>query len=191
RPRGELIAAPEGDYKNAPPAEPGRFDGEGNAAVAASEGVATQGRVDPTQLPEQPAAPVAAAPKNAASVPVKGAVAAAPRAVTQSGPVPAAGAATAATAGAAGAATAGAAGAATGGGMIQLGAFASEATAVRAWDSMKARFSWLGPVNRSIVSADVNGRTVYRLRAAAGSSSAARDLCSRLRVAGENCIVLP
>jgi hypothetical protein len=74
---------------------------------------------------------------------------------------------------------------------VQLGAFASEATAARAWDSLKGRFSWLGPVNRSIVAGDVNGRTVYRLRAAAGSASAARDLCSRLRVAGEDCLVMP
>jgi cell division protein FtsN len=79
---------------------------------------------------------------------------------------------------------------ATGGGMVQLGAFASEATAARAFDSLKARFSWLAPVNRTIVAAQVNGRTVYRLQAAAGSASAAQTLCNRLRVAGENCILV-
>jgi hypothetical protein len=41
------------------------------------------------------------------------------------------------------------------------------------------------------VAGEVNGRTVYRLRASAGSSSAARDLCGRLRIAGEDCLILP
>ncbi len=174
RPRGELIAAPEGDYKIEPKGEPGRFDGNGNVAVAATEGVTPVGQVDPNRLPERPVPPPVAAGANRASP------AAAARATTAranaDGP-PATATATAA--------------AATGGGTIQLGAFASEATAARAWDSLKSRFSWLGPVNRTIAAAEVNGRAVYRLRAAAGSASAARDLCARLRVAGENCIVLP
>jgi hypothetical protein len=90
-------------------------------------------------------------------------------------------------------AAAAAAPAAAGGtsGTVQLGAFASEGAAARAWDTLKRRFEWLAPVNRTIVPATVNGRTVYRLQAAAGSSSAARNLCARFRVAGENCIVLP
>ena len=180
RPRGELIAAPQGDYRLEPKGEPGRFDGDGNAAIAASEGVATDGRVDPNQLPEQPVAPaVAVAANRTVPAPVTAArpaptaarssTAVAPTAATPASPAPAA----------------------TGGGTVQLGAFASEATAARAWDALKGRFSWLGPVNRNIVAAQVGGRTVYRLRAAAGSASAARSLCARLRVAGENCIVLP
>lgn len=183
RPRGELIAAPEGDYKVAPAAEPGRFDGEGNVAVAAAEGVSTPGNVDASQLPEQPVAPAAgAAPVTATpAAPTKGAIAlptARPTGSTGAG-------STSATAAPAPAATA------SGGGMVQIGAFASEATAARAWDSLKGRFTWLANVNRSIVPAQVNGRTVYRLRGAAGSASAARDLCARMRVAGENCIVVP
>ncbi|MEK6541839.1 MAG: hypothetical protein AABZ45_06945, partial [Pseudomonadota bacterium] len=35
-------------------AEPGRFDGDGDVAVAASEGVTPVGTVDPNKLPEQP-----------------------------------------------------------------------------------------------------------------------------------------
>ncbi|MEQ1725736.1 MAG: SPOR domain-containing protein [Sphingopyxis sp.] len=174
RPNGELIAAPEGDYRNPAPAEPGRFDGDGDVAVAASEGVTPVGTVDPNKLPEQPIAPVVAAGPN--------------RAAPAARPAPAAPTARASAAPARPAATPPAV---SGGGTIQLGAFASEATAARAWDSLKARFAWLGPVNRSIAPADVGGRTVYRLRAAAGSARAARDLCNRLRVAGENCIVLP
>ncbi|MEQ1509237.1 MAG: SPOR domain-containing protein [Sphingopyxis sp.] len=181
RPRGELIAAPEGDYRNPAPAEPGRFDGDGDVAVAASEGVRPVGTVDPNRLPEQPIAPiVAGGPNRAHPAPA----AAATRATAPARPVAAPARANATT-------PATASPAATGGGTIQLGAFASEATAAHAWDSLKSRFAWLGPVNRSIAAAEVNGRTVYRLRAAAGSASAARDLCARLRVAGENCIVLP
>lgn len=179
RPRGELIAAPEGDFKVAPQGEPGRFDGDGNAAIAASEGVATSGRVDPDQLPEQPVAPAVAAGTSRSAPASSAAPRLAPTAARTS--------AAAAPATPVAAAPA----AATGGGTVQLGAFASEATAARAWDSLKSRFAWLAPVNRSIVAAEVGGRTVYRLRAAAGSASAARSLCSRLRVAGENCIVLP
>ena len=196
RPRGELIAAPEGNYRVPPPAEPGRFDGDGNIAVAAAEGVETPGQVDPNQLPEAPVPPAvasggASAPTIAtpASRPAtlpqpKGVVASAPVAATRP-------AAATPVAPAARPATAPAAAAGTGSGTIQLGAFASEATAARAWDDLKGRFAWLGPVNRSIVAGEVNGRTVYRLRASAGSSSAARDLCGRLRIAGEDCLILP
>lgn len=187
--RGELIAAEDTPYKVAPPNEPGRFDGDGTVAVAAAEGVQPVGTVDPARLPEQPVPPPVAngiTPK-AAPAPVAKGPAAAPKAAT---PAPQPAAATRSTATATSAPTAPVA-ASTGGGTVQLGAFASEATAARAWDGLKTRFEWLALVNRSIVAAEVNGRTVYRLRAAAGTNSAARTLCNRLRVAGENCIVLP
>jgi hypothetical protein len=179
--RGELIAAPEGPYKGPPEAEKARFDGDGTVAVAASEGIRPEGTVDPNRLPEQPIPPAVAAGRQPAP-------AAAPKAAT---PQPQAAARSVAAAAAP--ATAAAAPAPAGGtsGTVQLGAFASESAAARAWDSLKRRFEWLAPVNRSIVPATVNGRTVYRLQAAAGSSTAARNLCARFRVAGENCIVLP
>lgn len=208
RPRSEIIAAPAGPVRVAPPEERGRFDGDGNAAVAAAEGVRTTGQVDPSQLPEAPVAPPAAtgraAPRPESSTPVNRPTqtaqaqtpAAAPAAARTTARPAAAGTSASApvrssTAPAPGA-TRGAAPAAAPatGGMIQLGAFASEATANRAWSGLKERFTWLAPVNASVASAEVNGRTVYRLRAAAGSSSNARNLCNRLRVAGENCIVL-
>ena len=180
---GELIAAPEGPYKVAPKAEPGRFDGEGNVAVAAAEGVQPSGTVDAARLPENPvppalrpmAAPVDQ-PKAAAtrSTGPNGATRPVPARVTTAPPAAPAATAPAATTGT--------------GGTIQLGAFDSERSAASAWDSLKTRFSWLGPVNRSITPATVNGRTFYRLRASAGAN--ARDYCNRLRVAGESCIVL-
>lgn len=210
RPRGELIAAPEGNYKVTPAAEPGRFDGDGNASVAATEGVPTTGTVDPARMPEQPKAPPPATPAASPATEVaksgatttKGATPPARTAAAIPAPAAPAGAtvsarpapafspavATAAPRGVATAAPAPAPAPASG--TIQLGAFASEATAARAWDSLKARFTWLAPVNRSIVPATVNGRTVYRLRANAGTASAAEALCARFRVAGENCNIV-
>ena len=178
RPRGEVIAAPEGDYKLPANAEPGRFDGEGDVAVNAAEGQQPTGRVDPNAVPEQPVTtPPPAAPARPAQT-------ARPAATAPTAPArPAAPANTAA--------PAPPANAATGGAMIQLGAFASEATATAAWTGLQGRFSWLANVNRTIQPANVNGRTVYRLRANAGTAAAARDFCGRLRIAGENCIVLP
>lgn len=184
RPRGELIAAADGDYKMPAEPEKGRFDGEGNVAIAASEGAQTNGRVDPTRLPEQPviAPPVAVRPAPTPKVtPTRPATT----------PVRPAAPAAAGTAAATAAVAPAAAPAATGGTMIQLGAFANEAAATRAWDSLKGRFTWMATATRTVTPASVGGRTVYRLRTSAGTAAAARDWCGRLRVAGENCIVLP
>jgi hypothetical protein len=174
RPRGEVIAAPEGDYKIAANAEPGRFDGEGDVAVSAADGQQPTGRVDPNALPEQPVTTARPATPVHPAPPARPAAGAAARPAAPASP-----------------ANSASANAPTGGAMIQLGAFASEATAASAWSSLQGRFSWLANVNRTIQSANVNGRIVYRLRANAGSAATARDFCGRLRVAGENCIVLP
>ncbi len=174
--RGELIAAPTDPYKVPAPPEKGRFDGEGNAAAAAAEGVPTPGRVDASRVPEQPVPPVAGAPR----VAVAPAASPRPASATPARAAPVAAASATAPAAAA---------PATGGSTIQIAAFSSEAAAARAWDGLKARFAWLASVNRSIAPATVNGRTVYRLQAQAGSPAAATALCQRLRVAGENCII--
>jgi hypothetical protein len=55
---------------------------------------------------------------------------------------------------------------------------------------MSKRFGYLAERTQSIVKADVNGRTFYRLRVGTGSPAEAKDVCSRLRVAGENCLVV-
>ncbi len=183
RPRGELIAAPAGPVRVPAPAEPGRFDGDGNVAVAAAEGVVTPGRVDTSKMTEQPVAPPAAAVAIAPAIPAATAKATTPAVqpapatpipvkATRPADVPTPAASVPAT------------------GTIQLGAFENEATAAAAWNRLKGRFDWLAPFNRTITPARVNGRTFYRLRAAAGTTRAAQDLCARLRVAGENCLVL-
>ena len=76
---------------------------------------------------------------------------------------------------------------AAGGATIQLGAFDSAAQANAAWKAMSGRFSYLAPLSQSVQTAEVNGRTFHRLRA---SGPDARDVCRRLEVAGESCIVV-
>ncbi|WP_157219295.1 SPOR domain-containing protein [Flavisphingomonas formosensis] len=77
-----------------------------------------------------------------------------------------------------------------GGGQVQLGAFSSEAAANKAWASLSGRFGFLGGLGKSVTQVKTDSGTLYRLRASAGSSSAASTLCSKLRVAGESCSVV-
>ena len=172
----ELIAAPEGDYK-VKPGDPGgmKVEGEGDSAFAASEGADTKGAINVDAVPE---APVAAQPKQqqpaarqAPSQQQPTQVAAAPK----QAPAPAA------------AAPKPAAPAAAGGATVQLGAFSSQASANNAWKAMSGRFKYLAPLSHSVMSAQVGGKTLYRLRA---SGPGAKDLCGRLRVAGESCVVI-
>ena len=71
------------------------------------------------------------------------------------------------------------------GSVIQLGAFANQAQAERAWSALSARFPSVGAMNKMIV--PFSGG--IRLRASAASPAAARDACQALKVAGENCFV--
>ena len=59
---GELIAAPEGGYKEAPTDREGKsFEGEGDAAFAASEGKKVDAKIDPAKAKEAAAAAAAGA----------------------------------------------------------------------------------------------------------------------------------
>ncbi|MCA1199959.1 SPOR domain-containing protein [Sphingomonas sp. R647] len=172
---GALINAQEGSYK-VKPDEPGgmKVEGEGDTVFAASEGATTNGSVDVSAVPETPV-DGKAAPK-ARLAPVKGAS----RVVApiQSGSVPKAAAPTQAAPGpSAGSAT------------IQLGSFPSEAEANVAWTRLAKRFSYLAPLGKGIAKADVNGKTFYRLRVNAGSNGQARELCGKLKAAGEACFL--
>lgn len=65
---GELIAAQEGDYKVAPTDREGKnFEGEGDAAFAASEGKKVGASIDPAKAKAAEAAPAAAAAAPAAT----------------------------------------------------------------------------------------------------------------------------
>lgn len=179
---GELIAAPEGDYKQAPESPGGmQVAGQGDVAYSASEGADVNSAIDLTALPETPVTepqapaaiepapvpaprpkpvPVAAKlPVPAKPVPVKPVPIAAPVEVAPSA-----------------------------GGTIQLGAFSSEAKANAAWKSLSGRFSFLGGLASSVTPVASGGGTLYRLRAGAGGD--AKGVCAKLRVAGESCVVL-
>jgi len=77
----------------------------------------------------------------------------------------------------------------TGSGALQLGAFSSSAKADATWTALSKRFSYLAGLSKSVQKVERDGTTLYRLRAVGVDRSAATDLCSRLKVAGEECIV--
>lgn len=190
RGQGELIAAQEGDYKVAPKNDAAKtFEGEGDASFAASEGVLPAGKVDPTRMPEEPAATpaereaAAKAEKKAEADKAAAAKAAAKTAPAEKGKPVATSVKTAEAATKAAPAPAGSA-------MIQLGAFSSDEAAAKAWINLTKRFAYLSGLNKSVSPATVDSGKVYRLRAVAGTTANAQSLCGKLRVAGENCVVV-
>lgn len=187
---GELIAAPRGDYKVAPIDDAAKtFEGEGDSSFAASEGALPAGKVDPTRMPEEPAATPAereAAAKAATKVAknknvgphannARDSSADMGQAKPVTPPVKTAN---------------GGSVAPTGSATIQLGAFSSEAAATKAWTNMSKRFAYLAELPKSVSPATVDGNKVYRLRAGAGTNANAENLCAKLRVAGENCVIV-
>ena len=173
---GALIAAPEGPYKVKPVEEGGmKVEGQGDVVFQTSQGAQVEGALDLDAVPETPVTrapapqptPEPQAGKSASATVSEGndrlVAKAPPTTVAPEGPA---------------------------GATIQLGAFPSQATAKKTWESMSKRFGYLADRSQSIIKADVNGRTYYRLRVTAGSASEAKDLCARLRVAGENCLVV-
>jgi hypothetical protein len=195
-----LIAAQPGPYK-VKPTEPGGMDvkGQGDSSYAASEGADPNAKIDLSAVPEAPiakgkpapaAAPAAPAPAPTKAVEVaKATPAPAPVAVK---PVPAKPAPVVAKAEtpkpkAEPAKTETASAPSGPGGSIQLGAFSSEAKANEAWKSLSGRFGYLGALNKAVSQVSSNGKTVYRLRA---SGAGASSVCSKLKVAGESCLVV-
>lgn len=170
--QGELIAAQQGDYKVAPTDDAARtFEGEGDASFAVSEGGAPAAKVDPSRMPEEPAvSPEAQAEAAAKAAEAKSAPAKAKEETKAEKPAPKPAAAAP--------------------GTIQLGAFSSEGAANKAWGTLSKRFAYLGELNRSVSPAKIDSGTVYRLRVSTGSSEKAADVCGKLRVAGENCVVV-
>lgn len=163
---GALIAAQEGDYKVKPDDAGGmKVEGEGDTAIATSNGAGTgNAAIDMKALPEQPIAGRKAA---AAST---GAGAA--RTVTAiPSALPSAGAS------------------ASGGALVQLGSFPDEASANTAWGKTSKKLAFLAPLGKSVQAAQVNGRTVYRLRVNAGSAGQASAVCGKLKAAGEACFI--
>ena len=73
---------------------------------------------------------------------------------------------------------------------LQLGAFSSSARAREAFKSLSGRYAYLAGMEPLIVTVASDGKTLYRLRTTAPSPQAARDICGRLKVAGEACSVV-
>jgi len=132
---GEVIAAPEGDYK-VRPGDPGGLNtsGDGDVSAAASTGQQPQGSLNVNAVSEQPVTKAAPAPPTPAAQP-------APQ------PAPARAAAQPAPSGP----------------TIQLGAFSSQAGANAAWRALAGRFRYLAPLAHNVQ--QVPGRPLYRLRA--------------------------
>ena len=157
----ELIHAAPGPYKVKPPT-PGGLDisSESQTAFETSAGEDRDAQLDTSKLPQ------GAVVKPPEEQPTAGAET--PKAPPAASEVPPE---TKATGGA--------------GSVIQLGAFANQAQAERAWTALSSRFPSIAAMNKMIVPF-AHG---IRLRAAAASSADAKQACDTLRAAGENCFV--
>ena len=72
---------------------------------------------------------------------------------------------------------------------VQVGAYASRERAELGWQTLVGRHEALQGVSHRVVQGTVDGSTVYRLQAVAGSGGAARDLCDALKANGADCQV--
>lgn len=156
----ELIRAPAGAYKIKPP-NPGGLDitGESETAFETSAGEDKNSQLDLNKLPETPVAkPAKVEPKPEAPAQAK-----APQASERPSSPPAGGS----------------------GSVVQLGAFANQAQAERAWTALSARFPSVAALGKMVV--PFSGG--IRLRAGAASPAEARQVCQTLKAAGENCFV--
>ena len=161
-----LIKAPATPYK-IKPQNPGGLDisGESETAFETSAGEDKDSHLDLNKLPETPVAkPVKQQPQPEAQAP----------AAKESKP-PAREEKPAAEAKPTGGS----------GSVVQLGAFANQAQAERAWTALSTRFPSVGALNKMIV--PFSGG--IRLRAGATSPTDARQVCQTLKAAGENCFV--
>ena len=155
----ELIKAPAGPYK-VKPDNPGGLDvaGESETAFETSAGEDKDSQLDLGKMPETPVAkPPKVEPKPATAEQPKPAASTPPEAQPTGGS----------------------------GSVVQLGAFANQAQAERAWTALSARFSSVAGLNKMILPFPGG----IRLRAGASSPAEARQVCQALKAAGENCFV--
>lgn len=174
---GELIKAPAGDYK-VKPDEPGgmKVEGEGDTVFATSQGSASNSSINVGAIAEAPVQGTRAAEPGSNVPGTKNAKLAIPGPTIVGSNAPVAGPKHAPARPGSGS-------------LIQLGAFPNEAGANTAWARLSKRFSYLASLGKSVERGEVNGRAVWRLRVNAGSNPQARELCGRLKVAGENCFI--
>ena len=163
----ELIKAEPGPYKVKPP-NPGGLDvqGESETAFETSAGEDKDSKLDLSKVPEQP---VAKPPKEAPAT-VQPGFSTEIKAPAKPKPAPAPEPQPPNVAH---------------GSVIQLGAFANQAQAERAWTALSSRFPAIGSMGKLII--PFSGG--IRLRATAGSPAEAKQACQMLKAAGENCFV--
>lgn len=155
----ELIRAPAQPYKVKPP-NPGGLDitGESQTAFETSAGEDKDAQLDLNKMSGSPPPKPVTAEGASQSVPAKEAKEpVAPKTEPTGAP----------------------------GSVVQLGAFANQAQAERAWTALSARFPSVAALNKMIVPYPGG----IRLRGAAASSADAKQVCQTLRSAGENCFV--
>lgn len=160
----ELIRAEPGPYK-VRPSDPGGLDvaGDSETAYSTSAGEDPDAALDVRKLPEEMTPLPVETPQ--AATPSK------PVAPKEDKPAPAEPTAPAAPSGP----------------TIQLGAYASTVKADTAWKLLSGRFSEVAALNKVVVTANVGGKSVYRLRAS-GSSDQTKAACAALKAAGESCL---
>lgn len=164
----ELIRAEPGPYK-VKPDDPGGLDvaGESQTAFETSAGEDPDSALDMNKLPQGVEAP---APEPAADAPVEPKPKTLPPNETREpAPDDEPGA--------------------PAGPSVQLGAYASTIKAETAWGMLSSRFPAVASLRKSVVSATVNGRSIYRLRAS-GSADQTRAACAALKAAGESCLAV-
>ena len=157
--RPELIHAPPGPYK-VKPLNAGGLDisSESETAFETSAGEDRNAQLDTSKLPKGVVPkPAAGQPTTVKPNETKPAVAVEPEVKATGGT----------------------------GSIIQLGAFANQAQAERAWTALSARFPTIAAMNKMIVPFPGG----IRLRAGASSADDARQACQTLKAAGENCFV--
>ncbi|HVF37842.1 MAG TPA: SPOR domain-containing protein [Sphingomicrobium sp.] len=155
----ELIRAEPGPYK-VKPEDPGGLDvaGDSETAYSTSAGEDPDAALDVRKLPQD----MAPAPSEPATPPKP--VPTPPKPAPEES-VPAA----------------------PSGPTVQLGAYGSTVKADTAWKLLSGRFPEVASLRKTVVTATVNGKSVYRLRAV-GSADQTRAACAALRAAGESCL---
>jgi len=161
-----LIKAPPGPYKVKPPTVGGLdISSESETAFETSAGEDKNSQLDLTKFPEAPVAkPANEQPKTLLPRETKALV---PAETAPETKVPEA------------TPTGGS------GSVVQLGAFANQAQAERAWTALSARFPSVAALSKMVVPFPGG----IRLRAGAASAADAKQVCQTLKAAGENCFV--
>ncbi|MBV7256869.1 SPOR domain-containing protein [Pacificimonas sp. WHA3] len=190
-----VVSAPEGPYRVAPDEVGGlEIDDTEQAISAVAAGETLPGEVDTGSLPEVPVPVVPPVGTGNADGPPRDlmaeAQAAREAAAERDGDDPAQAEAVTAGPPSADAAAGTPAAVSSVDAVVQLGAFSTPAKANEVWATISGRYPYIAALDKSVETVAIEGKTLYRLRATgAANRAAANELCARLKLAGENCVV--